>query len=243
MHAMAAVAAAADLTASLSRSVVQRSRAGGEETFRESLPELRSKASSLRGKVEDFHSVLPPILSARFQSGHGYLMRHLYFIDYYLERDSPDSCMGDAVDIAQHDLPGVLESFDQWYESQAPFDTGLGSRIEPFIRGGQLNAAIREAWVIFKTRIVDLFELDEGLDGQELAVALFRQDGAASELLPNAEREGYLNLFKGLYALHRNPVAHNDIPPNPREIEAVLALVNSALVRLESVCDPSDPQD
>ena len=52
-------------------------------------------------------------------------------------------------------------------------------------------------------------------------------------LLTENERKGYLNLFKGLYTLYRNPIAHNDIQPNPEEVDAVLVMINAALVKIE----------
>ena len=143
--------------------------------------------------------------------------------------------MGDPVDIAARDLPDLLKLFELWYECQSPTDYALGATLEPHITSGQLNAALREAWPVFKTRMVNLFGLAAGLDGDKLASKLFGSSGATVGLLSDGDREGYLNLFKGLYALSRIPVVHNDIPANPEEISAALALINSALVRLEGV--------
>ena len=104
-----------------------------------------------------------------------------------------------------------------------------------FVTTGQLNAAVREAWAIFKSRMVDLFALPEELDGHRLCDRLFGTNGATTGLLSDSDRQGYANLFKGLYTLNRNPISHNDMPPNPEEVDAVLALVNSALSRIEGL--------
>ncbi len=143
--------------------------------------------------------------------------------------------MGDPVDIVAYDLPDALGLFEEWYERQSPTDSILGTRLEPHITNGQLNAALREAWPVFKTRMVEVFRLADNLDGHELTNKLFGSNGSTAGLLPDQEREGYLNLFKGLYTLSRNPVVHNDTPVNPEEAGAVLALINSALVRVEGV--------
>ena len=82
--------------------------------------------------------------------------------------------------------------------------------------------------------MVSLFNLSDGLDGDRLAGKLFGSEGITTRILEDREREGYLHLFKGLYALSRNPITHNDVPVNPEETEAVLALLNSALVRIEA---------
>lgn len=82
--------------------------------------------------------------------------------------------------------------------------------------------------------MVTAFGLAPSLDGHDLANALFGYSGVTVGILSNSDREGYLNLFKGLYTLIRNPVAHNDLPSNPAEAEAVIALVSSAMMKIES---------
>ncbi len=82
--------------------------------------------------------------------------------------------------------------------------------------------------------MVELFHLPADTDGDKLAGKLFGGESVTTQFLAAHEREGYLHLFKGLYALSRNPVAHNDVPPSPEETEAVLALLNSALVSIEA---------
>ena len=105
----------------------------------------------------------------------------------------------------------------------------------PFIELGQLDAAVRAAWPIFKTRMVDRFGISGEIDGHKLVVEVFGSDGATAGLLPAKEREGYLNLFKGLYALSRNPLSHNDICPNPAEAEAALLLISATLTKVEKL--------
>ena len=164
------------------------------------------------------------------------LKRHLGWIKYRLDRGSPGACLGDPIDILKLDLPEVLKRFEQWYERQSPTDSTLGDRVQPHIAAGQFRTALRDAWPLFKTRMVEAFGLSDDLDGDRLAGRLFGSAGATVGLLPDPEREGYLNLFKGLYTLSRNPVAHGDVPENPEESSAILALINSALVRIEDAC-------
>ena len=133
------------------------------------------------------------------------------------------------------DLPDILKQFDKWYASQSGLDQDLSIRLMPFIESGQLNAAVREAWPIFKTRMVNRFGISREIDGSKLVVAIFGPDGATAGLLPGPEREGYLNLFKGLYALSRNPPSHNDVRPNPAEVEAALLLISTTLTKVEKL--------
>ena len=231
--AMAVSAEATSLALSLSQCAADlKIKGNSSDVIDEHLPGLKSLGASLRNAVERLKEALP--LEVRKEMGRTNLMRHLHFIDFYLERRSPSSCLHDPDDIVSGDLPKVLELFEKWYECQSPTDSTLVARLEPYLTNGQLNAALREVWPFFKTRMVDMFGLAEDVDGDKLTKKLFGSTGATAKLLPNVEREGYLNLFRGLYALSRNRVVHNDIPPNPEEISAVIALINSAIVKIES---------
>ena len=163
----------------------------------------------------------------------GGLVRHVRWIDYWLREGNPRRCMREPVDILQHDLPDVIRLFDDWHARQCPADIQLTERLNRFIEMGELNAASREAWAIFKTRMVSRFGISEDLDGHQLLDRLFGNRGAASNVLPDRVRRGYLDLFKGLYSLYRNPTIHNDLDPNPSEFDAVIALVHAALIRIE----------
>ena len=200
------------------------------------IEEARRAAAALRTAADDLRTAIPEEVVNASWDGNG-MSRHLGFIDYHLDENAPYGnfplgCMGDPVDIAQRDLPRILRCFDEWCERQSPQDNDLTARLAPHIKGNQLNAAVREAWAIFKTRMVNAFGLSSSLDGHRLAHALFDSNGATAGLLSHSDREGYLHLFKGLYTLSRNPAAHNDVQPNPSEIEAVIALVSSAIVKI-----------
>ena len=195
------------------------------------IDDARQVAAELRRAVDELRAALPDEVR---NASNGNLSRHLAFIRRNLDNNIPMGCIGDAVDIAERDLPAVLQAFDAWCDKQSPQDAEISNQLAPYISDGQLNAAIRELWVVFKSRMVTAFDLDSYLDGHRLANALFGPSGATVRVLSNSDREGYLNLFKGLYTLSRNPVAHNDLPPNPAETEAVIALVSSAMVKIEN---------
>ena len=61
---------------------------------------------------------------------------------------------------------------------QSPTHNGLDLRVNPQIEKGQLNSALRDAWRYFKTQMVQIFELDDDLDGHNLATKLFGNAGA-----------------------------------------------------------------
>ena len=161
----------------------------------------------------------------------------MHWIDLWLGQSSPLSCAHDPIDIASSDLDYVLDRFEKWYQDRSAVDGELTDRLEPFIANGELNAATREAWAIFKTRMVSTFGVPNDLDGHSLAEKLFGPKGVTAQLLPDKDRQGLLHLFKGLYTLNRNPVVHNDVEPDPYEAEAVLALINTTIAKLERARD------
>ena len=233
--AMAASADATALALSLAHCVSQWHQPDYRERARDDLPSLQGDADRLRDSVDKLFTALPPDVREAVQEGRTKLLRHLSFIEYWLGKNNPISCAHDPIDIAKHDLPAVLALFNEWYERHSPGSAELPDRLAPLITTGQLNAAARESWAIFKSRMVDLFGLPDELDGHKLVDQLFGTDGATAGILSNSDRRGYANLFKGLYTLNRNPISHNDVPLNPEEIDAVLALVNSGLRKIESL--------
>ena len=204
---------------------------GDRDDLKQELESLRNRAATLRQAVDKLLSALPSDAGIDSRT----LRRHLGWIDRWLKMNAPWNCAHDPVDIVGSDLPDILKQFDKWYASQSVLDQDLSARLMPFIESGELNAAIREAWPIFKTRMVERFGISEAIDGHKLVVAIFGPDGATAGLLPDKEREGYLNLFKGLYALSRNPLSHNDIRPNPAEVEAALLLISTTLTKVEQL--------
>ena len=196
-------------------------------------PSLQLKASKIRSAYDKLITVLPKEVCSKIQEGDQGLLRHLNFIDLWLRKEQPASCASDPVNIINNDIPLVLEWFDEWYKQRCTEDDDLNARLTPLISNGQVNAALREAWPIFKTRMVTRFNLSANLDGHRLADALFGSNGVTNAILTDKERRGYLDLFKGLYSLFRNEMTHNDLPFNPAEIDAVLSLINSALTRIE----------
>ena len=235
--AMRASGEAMALGLALSRYVADHSASSDRDDSKQELESLRNQAATLRQAVEEFLSALP------FERGNDLrnLKRHLHFIDRGLKDGYPWECAPDPIDIVRSDIPGVLKQFNKWYASQLDLDQDLSARLMPYIESGQLDAAVRAAWPIFKTRMVKRFEIPGEIDGHELVVAIFGPNGATAELLPGPKRKGYLNLFKGLYALSRNPLSHNDIRPNPAEAEAALLLISTTLTMVEQLPTEESP--
>lgn len=228
---MSASGEAMALGLALSHYVADRRTSSDRDNSKQELERFRNQAATLRQAVDKLLSALPS--EAGINSGK--LEGHLGWISRRLQENAPSLCAHDPIDIVRSDIPGVLKQFDKWYASQSGLDQALSDRLMPFIESGQLNAAVRETWPIFKTRMVERFGISREIDGHKLVVAIFGPDGATAGLLPDKKREGYLNLFKGLYALSRNPPSHNDIPANPAEVDAVLLLISTTLAKVEKL--------
>ena len=221
----------------LSRHVADHPTSSDSDDSMQELGSLHNRAATLRQAVDKLLSALPPDAGINSHS----LRRHLNWIDRRLEENVPSLCAQDPIDIVRSDIPGVLKQFDKWYASQLGLDQDLSVRLKLFIESGQLDVAVRAAWPIFKTRMVDRFGISEAVNGHKLVVAIFGPNGATAGRLPDEKREGYLNLFKGLYALSRNPLSHNDIRPNPAEVEAALLLISTTLTEVEQLTTEETP--
>lgn len=201
---------------------------GGEYVYPEFDAALGKQYEDLLRAVESLEEILH--FNPRDQSSLG---RHLRFARYYLDKGQPQNCFGDARDLIVQDLPKVLELFDEWYMSHSHIDQRFMERLRAEIDHGNENA-IREAWPVFKTRMVAAFDIPDSLDGEKLINYLFGPKGKAAALFDDSEREGYLHLLKGLWSFNRNQTVHNDVPPNPAGADAVVTLLGTVLARIEA---------
>lgn len=195
--------------------------------FPDALSELRARFGDLRTAVESLTATLPAGVGSA-----GDLTRHMNWGSHWIDvKGKPLSWGSDAWSVIERDLPAVLDAFNDWYATASGIDSELVERLHPFNSVSHINSAAREAWAIFKTRTTEAYDLPGDLDGHQLVDRLFGDDDPAVSSLSDRERRGYHNLFKGLYTLYRNPVAHNDQEPNPAEADALIALIGICLSR------------
>ena len=194
----------------------------------EKLSDLRARFGELRTAVESLTTALPAGVASASR-----LETHIAWGNHWFDKKGePRGWEGDARSVIERDLPTVLDAFNNWYATASGVDPELVERLHPFNGVSHINSAIREAWTIFKTRMTKAYDLPDDIDGHPLVERLFGDDDPAVSSLSVGERLGYRNLFKGLYTLCRNPVAHNDQEPNPAEADAVIALIGICLSRI-----------
>jgi hypothetical protein len=203
-----------------------------EDQREQKLGELREGYPELVAAIDALYNALPDEVLDTLRGTN--LRRHLAFMERYLRQATPESAVGDSVDLTDRDLPGVWSAFEAWFQSHSAVDDEFVRKVDRLLNIGQGDSAIRKAFAVFKSRLVALFPVPSDLDGERLAVAVFGAQGSARGRVSDSECEGYLSLLKGLYALHRNETTHNDVTVDPQEAEAILMLLNSAIARLST---------
>lgn len=201
-----------------------------EDRREEELVNLRQGHTELVGAVDDLVNALPDeVIDTKSD---GTLRRHLAWMDRFLREGSPQKCSSDIVDITERDLAAVWLAYETWFTANSAVDDEFVRKVDRLLNIGQGDSAIRKAFAVFKSRLVASFPVSGDLDGERLAIAVFGANGSARGGVSDADCEGYLNLMKGLYALHQNETTHNDVTVDPQEAEAILMLLNSAIARL-----------
>jgi hypothetical protein len=123
-------------------------------------------------------------------------------------------------------------------------DEELKKRCLPILGAGSADekmwdSAVRVAGVILEERLRDVGRIpisDDGSFGQPLVNNIFGKGGTlASRFLVDSERQGYRDLYAGVFATFRNPSAHRLVDPTPEEGGAFIVFVNFLLKKLEDL--------
>ncbi len=137
----------------------------------------------------------------------------------------------DIAHLVANDLPSLEERFVQW--AAEPYDAELARKTDKLLRGQHLDSAVRKAFVILKERIVANFGVSAKLDGSDLVNAVFAKTGKMAGKIPEDELQALRNLLDGLYGVFRNKYSHNSVSEERHEAEAVLAMINWALIEMD----------
>lgn len=202
---------------------------------RDQLPNLRERAATLRSHVGALTSALPDDVLDELKAFPRHVEKDLGWLDDGLRRPNLGTAHGAVDDILERRGPLIWRQFEGWCDRHSASDSELDQKVERLLNIGQADSALRKAWAVFGSRLRDKFGLPDGIDGDALAVKIFGPEGATEGRLPGPEREGYLQLLKGLYALHRNDVVHKDEPSDIGATEAILILLGGVLVRMDSL--------
>lgn len=184
--------------------------------------DLARDADHLRQLCERVRAMLPEEVS------HGNLVRHLNFMSRNLSRGDPDASEGDIRDICHYDLPEVERAFAEW--TIGKFDAELAEKVRPLLAHREWDSAIRKAFPILKARLVRRFGMPDDIDGAELVNRIFGRASDASGLDAD-ERQAWRDLLAGLYGVYH----HNDLVPPWHEVDAVLSMVNAALIAVDGM--------
>ncbi len=110
--AMAVSGEATDLASALSQcEAALQVEPDNHVTLSAHLPSLRSQAAVLRAAIDAFYGALPPDIQD-WVAQESRLLRHMRFIEHYLDRSHPGGCSRDPIDIVKLDLPAVIREFE-----------------------------------------------------------------------------------------------------------------------------------
>ena len=196
------------------------------EQQRDSLPDLREHAATLRARIEALKTSLPDEVLDELRASPKLIESDLFWLDDGLRRPNLDTARGAIVDVVERRGPLIWQRFDAWCDRNTARDNDLSQKVERLLNIGQADSAVRKAWAVFKSRLTQKFGLPHDIDGEKLAAKVFGPDGETKALLPGPEREGYLRLVQGLYSLHRNEIVHNDVSADVGSTEALLILLS-----------------
>jgi len=188
--------------------------------------EIDLKLHLLEMSFSQLERLLSHVKTDRFQAFH----RHVGFI----RKDAEKFGEGNLKDILNVDLPTIKKLY---YEEMKKFpflDPILREACEELLVTCQFDSAIRKAFIVFKERAVDKFDLSSDLDGEKLINTLFSpKDGLIVISEEESKRIAFRNYCSGLYGYFRNDFAHNLVENPEYATDAVIASINMLLRVLE----------
>ncbi len=121
-------------------------------------------------------------------------------------------------------------------------DDELKERCLPTLGAGSANHkmwdnAVRTALVVLEQRLRDVGGIsDMGRSGQGLVNDVFSARGTmAGAFSEEQEREGYRNLYAGIFSVVRNRYAHRLVDPTPEDGGAFIVFINLLLKMLDEL--------
>lgn len=168
----------------------------------------------------------------------GTLGRHLYFLDYWYQRDKPESYASDLVDMTERDLPGVAAAVSVW--ARGGLSEGLAHAIDTSWNSRHYAGAVRDAFIHLESVMREVGGVDpsRGLSGERLIEELLGPNSSSPLSLPpdgpfgaltGGERAGAYHLLRGAFLLVRNATAHRPLEYTRQDAESLVHLVNLCL--------------
>lgn len=121
-------------------------------------------------------------------------------------------------------------------------DEEIKNRCLPILGAGSANpklwdSAVRAAGVILEERLREIGGIvDNNRVGQNLVNDVFGNAGTLiSKFSVDSERQGYRDLYAGIFGTFRNPNSHHFVDPSPEDGGVVLVFINLLLKMLEDL--------
>jgi len=161
----------------------------------------------------------------------GAFYRHLGFII----KDPYKFGEHNALDIINNDLPEIQKLFYEGLRNSPYLDKGLREECESLILNCEFDSAVRKAFIIFKERAINKFNLPSNLDGEDLINKLFSPDKGLIQVSPEVDkRKAFRNYCSGLYGYFRNSYAHNLVDNPEYTVDTVISTINMLLKLIDT---------
>lgn len=177
-------------------------------------------------KCESFFQLLPDGIPL------GNIRRHFHFTKLYLQKNIKER--GDIQDICEYDLPQIKEEITQYYANNKHFDDELYSAVQNLLLVNELSSAVQKGFVILSDRIRSRFNINDKVDGKQLAVQLTKEC-LPMTTLDGEESESLRSLLIGLYGYFRNRYSHTVMQNDVREAGVVLDMINFLLFEIDRI--------
>jgi len=159
--------------------------------------------------------------------------RHIWFV-----KKQPKIWRGNYDDIINSDFPEIRKSIIDFLNSLNYLHPVLQSNCIFSFENESHAETIRNAFLAFKSYVVQKFNLPPDLDGQRLCDRLFSESGI---IKVNSEKSKEFNAFaKSLYGYFRNKNAHYLTDIAEFEAETVLMSLNLMLQYIDNVQEDTD---
>ncbi len=154
-------------------------------------------------------------------------------MEKWLGHDRADRAITDITDICSSDLPGLERRFIDWCVEESHYDQELRDKTLDLLIRREYDSAIRKAFIILKSRLASKFQVSRKLDGAALVNHIYGSNSQLASNLDHDGRQAMRDLLAGLFGIFRNKYGHEDVEAPWHEADAVIAMVNFALKRLD----------
>ncbi len=185
----------------------------------------------IKGKLEIFNSIYQELKSKVDADifNKPELSRHVGFMNLYINKKDPKSCLNDIVQICETDIEALRKIYLDSARSKY-VDPELQGNIKSLLKSNELDSAVRKAFLTLTERLRAKYNIGNNRDGLDLINQIFGKSGCSK--LTSSEKESMRNLLAGIYGVFRNDFMHSLNNKRTTEVSTIY-MVNTILNLLD----------